>query len=274
VSLSADQIQALLEVRTGKTLGDIRHTKFFKHERDNLVFKGYVRFAGGWVLTPQGRAALREAGLREAGYGDARRSKHARRPARASRRSRLQQLSQFGNVLVSAFDRAPALVQRNVVLDVQEMARFELKKIITFDEAKSIARVLGQRSIKSLYYVSMRRLRGLIENVSSYAAYGNAIRVRLPGGEKTVLDAHTGKQVHAIGGAIRRTVRKRKAEEIRRVRRMLAKATPGSRDDESLRAYMAVLLRKAGGTGKRYVPDEKALPGWRDVPDYKRTRSR
>lgn len=151
--LSEGQLKALLEVRAGKAVGDIRQTKFFKHERDPLVFNGLVRFADGWRLTPQGRAALVSAG-----YGNRTRRT---RLVRGGRRGRL---SRFASADVeSAFDRAPDLVKHNVVLDVQEMARFELGKHITFEHAKTLARTLGQRSVKSIYYVSARQLRKLIE---------------------------------------------------------------------------------------------------------------
>jgi len=60
--LNEAQIKALIEVRDGKARGDIRLTKFFKYERDTLVFDGFVRFADGWVLTPLGREALLNEG--------------------------------------------------------------------------------------------------------------------------------------------------------------------------------------------------------------------
>ncbi len=104
-------------------------------------------------------------------------------------------------------------------------------------------------------------------------ARADAIRIRFPGSEKTVLDPHEGTPVPAIKGVVRKMARKRKAEEIRRIRRMLAAAKPGSMTEANLRAYMAILMRKAGGTGKRYVRDEKALPSWRDVPDYAERRA-
>ena len=112
----------------------------------------------------------------------------------------------------------------------------------------------------------------------SRETHGDVIRIRFPGSTRMVLDMHEGTQVPAIKGVLRKMARKRYAEEIRRIRRMLAKAKPGSMEEANLRAYMAVLLRKAGGKGTRYVADEKALPSWRDVPDYarvsRRTRSR
>lgn len=104
--------------------------------------------------------------------------------------------------------------------------------------------------------------------------HGDVVRIHFPGSRKTVLDDYSGKQVPLIKGVVRKMARKRYAEEIRRIRRMLAEAEPGSMEDKNLRAYMVVLLRKSGGKGTRYVADEKALPSWRLVPDYKRPRRR
>lgn len=101
------------------------------------------------------------------------------------------------------------------------------------------------------------------------------LRIRVPKHDQTYLDPH-GYTKPVIDNRTRRVGRSRKAEEIRRIRRMLAKARPGSAQERNLRIYMAILLRKAGGTGKRYTqklpPNAQELPpNWRAAPDFSRS---